>query len=588
MNLKQSLAYPHTALAVLFFVLALANISWGDEKHKAASASQPAPARSAPAAHSSAGMAGHGSVGRTSGGNTGRPNGGANSSRSANGNTGRPSGGSNSSHGKVNSGASGRPGSTAGNNGRNIGNGNNGRNMGAANNSKNANSGNKGKDAGAENNNGRNTGAANNRNSGNGKNERNLNAGSNGKTAGHIGPPRREAVRNVREVGGRRVATDGRGRVREISGRDSRGRELAVHRDFRGGTRFETRGAGGRRIVGYGHGRGFTERRFVNRGGRVYVQRTYVYGGRRYAYAYRSYYWHGNPYYGYAPAFYYHPVFYGWAYNPWATPVVYGWGWAGNPWYGYYGYYFTPYPAYASASLWLTDYLLAESLRASYEARAEANAAAMQQDVNDSGNNGGGGGQVALSPEVKQMIADEVQRQLAIKRSAAAQPAPAAGNAPVQNANNQPEETPAALDPNQRVFVAAGNVDLVSDSGECAVTAGDVLVRSGEPNGTKIGVSVVSSKKGDCAIGTNADVEISDLQEMHNQFREKLDAGLKTMADNSGKNGLPKAPDTSTIGGEVPAPQPDADADGELQNQQKDAEGAEQAVQKNAGSPGEK
>jgi hypothetical protein len=320
----------------------------------------------------------------------------------------------------------------------------------------------------------------------------------------------------------------------------------------------------------------------------VYVQRTYVYGGRRYAYAYRSYYWHGNPYYGYAPAFYYHPAFYGWAYSPWATPVVYGWGWAGNPWYGYYGYYFTPYPVYPSASLWLTDYLLAENLRASYEARAEANSAAMQQDANDSGNNGGGGGQVALSPEVKQMIADEVQRQLALERAAAAQPAPAAGNAPAQNANNQPEETPAALDPNQRVFVAAGNVDLVGDSGECAVTAGDVLVRSGEPNGTKIGVSVVSSKKGDCAIGTNADVQISDLQEMHNQFREKMDAGLKTMADNSGKNGLPKAPDTGTIGGEVPAPQPDPDADGELQNQQKDADGAEQAVQKSAGSPGGK
>lgn len=598
MNLKQARAYPQTAIAVLLFILALANISWGDDKHKVASAPSAAPAKSAPAVHPSGGTASHGNVGRSGGGNTGRPSGGgANNGRPSNGNTGRPGAGynagksngrTNSSHGNVNSNNSGRPGSTAGNNGRNAGNGNNGRNIGAANNAKYGNAGNNGKKAGAENNNGKNAGAANNKYSGNGKNDRNPTAGNNGKNPGPSGPPRREAVRNVHEVGGRRIATDQRGRVRQINGRDSRGRELAIHRDFRGGTRFETRGAGGRRVVGYGHGRGFTERRFVNRGGRVYVQRTYVYGGRRYAYAYRSYYWHGNPYYGYAPAFYYHPAFYGWAYNPWATPVVYGWGWAGNPWYGYYGYYFTPYPSYTSASLWLTDYLLAENLRASYEARAEVNAAAMQQDANDPGNNGGGGGQVALSPEVKQMIADEVQRQLAIERSAAAQPSPAANNAPAQNANNQPEETPAALDPNQRVFIVAGNVDLVGDSGECAATAGDVLVRSGEPNGTKIGVSVVSSKKGDCAIGTNADVEIGDLQEMHNQFREKLDAGLKTMADNSGKNGLPKAPDTNTIGGEVPAPQPDADADGELQNQQKDAEGAEEEVQKTPGSPGGK
>ncbi len=591
MNSKQAVSViPHTAIAVLIFILALATISRGDDKHKPSSAPSAAPAKAAPAAHPSSGSASHGnSGGRPSSGNAGRPSGGSGTGRPSSGNMGKPSGGSNSSHGNVNSGANGRPGSTTANNGRNSAAGNNSRNTGAGNNVKNANSGNKGGNAGAANNKDRNAGAAdNNRNSGTSNHEKNSAAGNTGKSVGtgHSSPPRHEAVRTVHEVGGRRVATDGRGRVREISGRDSRGRELAVHRDFRGGTRFETRGAGGRRIVGYGHGRGFTERRYIARGGHVYVQRTYVYGGRRYAYAYRSYYWHGNPYYGYAPAFYYHPAFYGWAYSPWATPVVYGWGWAGNPWYGYYGYYFTPYPAYASASLWLTDYLLAENLRASYEARAEANAAAMQQDANDSGNNGGG--QVALSPEVKQMIADEVQRQLAIERSAAAQPAPAASNVPAQNANNQTEETPAALDPNQRVFVVAGNVDLVGDSGECAVTAGDVLVRGGEPNGTKIGVSVVSSKKGDCAIGTNADVEISDLQEMHNQFREKLDAGLKTMADNSGKNGLPKAPDTSTIGGEVPAPQPDADADGELQNQQKDAEGAEQEVKKSTGTPGGK
>jgi hypothetical protein len=374
--------------------------------------------------------------------------------------------------------------------------------------------------------------------------------------------------------------------VREVRGHDSRGRDLAVHRDLHGGSRFETRGPGGRRVVGFGHGRGFTERRFVNRGGHVYIQRTYVYGGRRYAYAYRSYSYRGVAYYGYAPAFYYHPVFYGWAYNPWAAPVYYNWGWAGNPWYASYGYYYQPYPVYPSASLWLTDYLLAENLRAAYDARAEANANAMQQDASYSTNDNGGGGQVALSPEVKQMIADEVKRQLDAERNAAAQPAPAANQAPAQNANNQPEETPAALDPNQRVFVVASNLDLVGDSGECSVTAGDVLVRSGDPNGTKVGVSVVSSKKGDCAVGTGSDVEISDLQEMHNQFREKMDSGLKTLADNSGKNGLPKAPDTGTTAGEVPAPQPDADAGDELQNQQKDAESAEQDVQK--GSPGGK
>ena len=46
----------------------------------------------------------------------------------------------------------------------------------------------------------------------------------------------------------------------------------------------------------------------------------------------------------YAPGLYYSPCFYGWAYNPWAMPIAFGWGWGGSPWFGYYGYYFAPYP----------------------------------------------------------------------------------------------------------------------------------------------------------------------------------------------------------------------------------------------------
>jgi len=270
---------------------------------------------------------------------------------------------------------------------------------------------------------------------------------------------------------------------------------------------------------------------------------------------------------------------------------VYRWGWYGDPWYGYYGPYFTPYPAYATASLWLTDYLIAENLRAAYEANAaaQANAAAAQANANAAvaQNNAvaaQGGGQVALTPEVKEMIATEVKRQLDAERAAAAQPQAAGGGA--QNANAPAEETPAALDPNQRVFIVASNLDLNADSGECSLTAGDVLMRMGtEPDqNNRIAVNVVSSKQGDCPVNTNSDVEVTELQEMHNQFREKLDSGLKNLAENQGKNGLPKAPDTGTTAGEVPAPQADSDADGELQGQQKDAEQAEQDTQKS--SPG--
>jgi hypothetical protein len=64
---------------------------------------------------------------------------------------------------------------------------------------------------------------------------------------------------------------------------------------------------------------------------------------------------------------------------------------------------------------------------------------------------------------------------------------------------------------------------------------------------------------------------------MHNQFRQQIDSGLKTLANNQGKNGLPAAPDTRTSAGEVPAPAPD-DVQTELQKQQADANQTETDV----------
>src|SRR6185312_6325183 len=561
------------------------------------------------------GNSAHGNSGRPSGGNAGRP---------SMGNAGRPSGNSGGNRmggspnvGRPNSNASGRPnvsnnsgrpgmsasgrpngnnmgiprsGNPGGSTGRSSMSGSGGRNAGPA--GSNAGVGPRGRDGyGAGNNAGRNGHGPEKGNTmvgarSDGRGERGYGRGPD---RGREGSIHHEPVRHVSDEHGRRVARDEHNRVREIHMRDSHGREMAIHRDLHGRARFETRRPDGRRVVGFGRGHGFTERRYYARGGRVYYQRTYVYGGRRYAVAYRYYPYHGVYYYGYAPVYYYHPVFYGWAYNPWAVPVVYRWGWYGDPWYGYYGPYFTPYPAYATASLWLTDYLLAENLRAAYEAnaaaaQANANAAQANAAVAQDGAQAQGGGQVALSPEVKQMIADEVKRQLDAERAAAAtQGQQSTGGSDSGNAASA-EDVPAALDPNQRVFIVASNLDLAGDSGECMVSAGDVLMRMGtEPDqNNRIAVNVVSSKAGDCPANTNSDVEVTALQEMHNQFREKLDAGLKNLAENQGKNGLPKAPDTSTVGGEVPPPQADNDAATELQDQQKDAEQAEQDTQKTA------
>src|SRR5262245_27697942 len=44
-------------------------------------------------------------------------------------------------------------------------------------------------------------------------------------------------------------------------------------------------------------------------------------------------------------------------------------------------------------------------------------------------------------------------------------------------------------------------------------------------------VSALSSKQAACPSGAQIMVAVQDLQEMHNHFREQIDAGLKTLAE---------------------------------------------------------
>jgi len=354
---------------------------------------------------------------------------------------------------------------------------------------------------------------------------------------------------------------------------------MAIHQGIHGG-RTITSEHNGRTIVSTGRQGGYVQRTYFSRGGRTYYQRTYWAGGHAYARAYRGWDYNGVRYYGYAPGYFYHPVFYGWAYNPWLVPVYYGpaaWGWVGTPWFGVYGAYFTPYPVYPMASLWLTDYVIAANLQAAYQAGLEASAAAGQAPPDDSGAPPSGGGvasnQTQLTPEVKQAIADEVRQQLAAEQAAAANP----------QAVPSSDQMPDALNPAERVFVVASNLDVTApDSGqECGLTPGDVVMRlSDTPDANQnVTASVQSSKSADCATGQTVAIGVQDLQEMHNQFRQQLDAGLQTLAAKGGTNGLPKPPDTTTTGGEVPAPTPDSGAADQLQAQQQQANQTEAQVQ---------
>ena len=355
----------------------------------------------------------------------------------------------------------------------------------------------------------------------------------------------------------------------------------------------------GARVVTTGRNAGYVQRNYVTRGGRTYVSRTVVVNHVTYTSVYRSYSYGGYCcYYGYHPAYYYAPVYYGWAYNPWPAPVYYGWGWGGAPWYGYYGGYFAPYPVYPSAAFWLTDYLISVNLQAAYQARAAANAAAA------SGDNGGGGdqqyqnqnsggdnnsaansGPVTLSPEVKDAIAEEVKAQLAAQQAAAQQGT--ASNTQQSNGNAS-EEVPAALDPARHTFIVSSELTVASNGQECQLTPGDVIKRTSDTpdDDRKVTATVSSSKKSDCAVGSEIAIGVDDLQEMHNKFEEQLDNGMKDLANKQGQNGLPKAPDTKTIPSDVPPPPPDTSAAKTLEEQQSAADQTESQVVKEAFSQG--
>jgi hypothetical protein len=350
----------------------------------------------------------------------------------------------------------------------------------------------------------------------------------------------------------------------------------------------------GVRVVNTGAHGGYVQRAYVTRGGHAYYSRTFYAGGRYHVGLYRGYGWGGHMYYGYYPGFWYHPGFYGWGWHPWGAPLAWGvglWGWGGSPWWGYYGGWWNPYPVYAAPYYWLTDYLIAQQLQAAYAARAEANADAVAADAAASADDGGGGaapvasGAVALSPEVKEAIAQEVKAQLAAQQAQAGQDAGQASAAAPASSTDTP---PPALDPSQRTFVVDSDVSVVANGQECGLTSGDVITRlTDTPDADQtVTASVSATKKGDCASGATVAVKVDDLQEMYNHFQENITNGMGELAKKQGTNGMPAAPDTGTSAAAVQPPPPDTTAAKTLQDQQQQADQAEQAAKQDAASGG--
>jgi hypothetical protein len=381
----------------------------------------------------------------------------------------------------------------------------------------------------------------------------------------------------VRTSNGGEIRTRADGQPRDIR---LANRNLEIHHGLAGGRRIETVRADHSRVVVEQGSRGFVQRPYTYRG-REFAQRTYVSRGVVSTVYYQRYPYRGVFLDVYAPVRFYPFGFYGFLYNPW-TPFGYAWGWGGAPWYGYYGYYYTPYAVYGGPSLWLTDYMFSAALADSYQAQLDAN--------------GGGappppwGGADALTPQVKQFVASEVQRQLQMEGAEA--------QAAAQNGAPDPANDSIARllsDGQKHVFVAGRDLDVLdSDNHECAVTSGDVLQLAGPPppDATAASLVVLASKGGpDCRQGSVVAVSLVDLQEMQNYMRATLDQGLAELQAKAGQGGLPALPAAARAAPvQAPfaaaAPPPDQNAATQISQQAQEGERAEQqAIGEATGAP---
>jgi hypothetical protein len=193
----------------------------------------------------------------------------------------------------------------------------------------------------------------------------------------------------------------------------------------------------------------------------------------------------------------------------------------------------------------------------------------------------------AISPEIKQAIAGEVQLQLEL--NSMSRPADASTEA----AQEAPVEAPQFLQAGY-VFVVDSPLSVATSSSSsetaatstlvnaprCTLSPGDVLrltsippdsayqaprtvVTSAGSSAVMIGrpafdhMEVMASHRGDCPAGIQVRMTIEELQEMEDNFEARLDDGLQVLHGKQGKDGIPSAPAGDSV---AAAPTPAAAA----------------------------
>jgi hypothetical protein len=349
---------------------------------------------------------------------------------------------------------------------------------------------------------------------------------------------------------------------------------LTLHRGLNGNQVIQVNRPDNSQIFAARGRAGYIQRPFDFQG-HDFAQRTYVDRGHTFHRVYRDMDYHGHHLAVYVPAAFFAAGFYGWAYHRWHTPITYQFGFGGSPWYVYYGYYFQPYPTYAEAAPWLTDYMISQDLQAAY--------AAQQQAGEMDGVPQGSGGTPILSPGIKQQIDDEVRNELALENQEAQ--LNAQGQAPDPGSSGIPR---LLSDGRPHVFVVGNPLDVTdSYQAECALSDGDVLQlqTAPDPSAASATLVVLASKGGrECRQNSMVTVQLTDLQEMQNQMRATIDSGLQELQAKQGTGGLPPMP-ASAQGQPAPAqyaaaaPPPDPNAGAVIQQQVQQADQTAQQAQ---------
>ena len=154
---------------------------------------------------------------------------------------------------------------------------------------------------------------------------------------------------------------------------------------------------------------------------------------------------------------------------------------------------------------------------------------------------------MALTPEIKKEISDEVTLTLSEEKAEAAQSG---------SADAAPHGIDKLMtDGKSHVFVASDPIDISTEEGQdCSLTPGDVVQMNASPTAkdNAYAVQVLASKSNDCQKGATVDVSLENLQDMHNSLMATVDQGLGDLQKKAGQGGLPAAPAGSTASTAAP------------------------------------